>query len=345
MKTLLTRHSILSFKNGQESLNRVVLPPMASQTATTKGFVTSDTLEHYKRLSLSGAGIQFVEYTAIHPTGRGEPNQLGNYHDGHVEGLSQLSKVIKDSGALSGIQLVHNGAKSSSNLTKWPLWGASSVPVPIKGKELEIPMKVSLEQVELLKDWYISAVKRAYSAGFDIVELHAAHGYGLNQWLSPITNKRRDRYGGSLHNRSRLLREIITTIKALYPDKILAVRLAAQDHHPGGLTLGETQVLTRILESLGLDLLDISSGIGGWRRPEGIRGQGYLVDDAKQIKKVTSLPVIGVGGIKEGEFIDHILEHSMVDFAAVGRAILESPMKWNQDVMKRIEERGERLCV
>lgn len=332
---MINRHTAYKFKNGTSSQNRVVVPPMASQTADKEGFVTEDTVKHYCRLAQSRAGLIFVEYSYVHPTGKGEDNQLGIYTDAHIPGLKKISSAIHLSSALAALQLVHVGGKTSTELTRAPLMAPSAIPVPVKGWQPETPTAMTPEQIHEWVDWFVTAAGRAEGANFDIVELHAAHGYGLNQWLSPITNKRQDSFGGSIEGRSRLLLQIATKIKTTHPKLLLAVRLPAQDHMDGGLTVQEMAWVVSQLELVGTDIIDVSSGIGGWRRPNGRMGQGYLISDAEELKSHISIPVIGVGGIETGSFIDQILEAKKIDFAAVGRAILQDPANWGLNNLAR----------
>lgn len=324
----LDRLSSYKFKNGKIAPNRVVVPPMASQTADSEGHATKKTVEHYVNLASSGAGLIFVEYSHIHFSGKGEANQLAVDSDDKIMGLKKVASAIKENGALAGLQLVHVGGKTTTELTHGSFMAPSSIPVPVKGWEAEIPQAMTLDQIELWVQWFVQAAHRATLAGFDFVELHAAHGYGLNQWLSPITNQRQDEFGGSIARRAKLLFRIVTEIKNQIPDLLLAVRLPAQDHFIGGLSANEMVWVVKQLENLGVDLLDVSSGIGGWKRPEGHQGQGYLVPDAMLLKANISIPVIGVGGIETGSFIDELVSNHKVDFTAVGRAILSNPLSW-----------------
>jgi NADPH2 dehydrogenase len=326
----VNRHTPYRFRNGLLMKNRVIVPPMASQTADKNGFATDRTIEHYRRLGRSKAGLIFVEYSFIHQTGKGEALQLGADSDSNIPGLRQIASVLHQSSAIAGLQLVHVGGKTSTDLTGAPLMGPSAIAVPVKGWEPETPVPMSEEQIQNWTEWFVEAAGRAVAADFDFVELHAAHGYGFNQWLSPLTNKRTDSFGETIEGRSRLLLQIVAKIKATYPNILLSVRLPAQDHLDGGLRVGEMAWVVSQLEIIGVDLIDVSSGIGGWRRPEGRSGQGYLVADAAQLKAQTSVPVMGVGGIETGEFIDSILWTGQVDFAAVGRAILEDPESWSR---------------
>lgn len=325
-----SRFQTFEFKNGKTAQNRVVIPPMASQTADNNGFVTEATLQHYERLTEAKSGLIFVEYSYIHKSGRGELNQLGVDSSDKVEGLMKLASILKKHGSLVGLQLVHTGGKTTSEITGGPLLGASEVAVPVKGWQPDIPHSMKESEILELTNWYVDSAILVESAGFDLVELHAAHGYGLNQWLSPLTNQRSDSYGGSIENRSRLLLEIVKQIKQKAPNLLLTVRMPAQDHVHGGLDVQEMVCVASQLEILGVDLIDVSSGIGGWRRLDNRNNQGYLVDDAATLKTHLNIPVIGVGGIEAGDFIDQILQDKKVDFAAVGRAILKNPAVWGK---------------
>lgn len=310
--------------------NRVVIPAMASGTATEFGYVTDRTIAHYKALSQAQVGLIIVEYSYISPTGRSESNQLGIYSNEQIEGLAKLVTVIEASGAQAAIQLTHAGGKSETRFTGGELLGPSTVSVPVKDKMLEIPKEMSLNDIQNLKFDFVQAAIRAEKSGFKIIELHSAHGYGLNQWLSPITNKRMDRYGGTLENRCRLLFEIVAEIKQQRPNLLISVRLPGQDFYPDGLTTQECILIAQQLQVRGVSLINVSSGIGGWRRPESRAGEGYLIDEARDIQKSIDLPVIGVGGIKTKQYINMALAKGWISLAAVGRAILEDPEKWNR---------------
>lgn len=306
--------------------NRVIVPPMASQTADQMGYVTQNTIDHYVRLTKSNAAMVMVEYTYIHPSGRSEENQLGIDSDDHIKGLHILRERIEQQGTIAAIQLTHAGAKSNRNLTRGVLISPSGIAVPIKGEELEIPDKATQEEIDLLKNAFFAAAKRATSAGFKVIELHSAHGYGLNQWISPITNQRADRYGGHNNGRFLILLEIVKMIKEHLPQVVLSVRIPGMDHAPNGLTYQDTTNLATELELAGVDIINVSSGIGGWRRPGSRSGEGYLVEDAAIINRYVNIPVIGVGGIKSTEYINQSLTQSCFTLAAVGRAILNDPL-------------------
>lgn len=331
MKTLyLNRWTTLSLNRGQILRNRVVVPPMASETADLAGFVTTNTLEHYQRLTEANPSLLIVEYTYVHPTGRSEKNQLGIQSDDHIEGLSKISQLIRKSGALAGIQLSHGGGKSERQLTGGALMGPSAIAVPVKGQEMEIPDPMSKNEIEIWKTAFVAATHRAVAPGFDLIEIHSAHGYGLNQWLSPITNQREDEYGKDIKGRMRLLLEIIQTVRAQHPKLLISVRMPGQDFSEGGLTTFDTVVVAQVLEGAGVDILHVSSGIAGWRRSNTRKGEGYLVDEAARIQAAVNVPVIGVGGIQTGEYIDQALSARQFSLAAVGRAILQDPKTWHK---------------
>lgn len=335
MNDTINRFSPLSLQRGRRLVNRVVVPPMASETADEQGFATAKTLAHYARLARAGTGLVMVEYTFVHASGRSEPHQLGISSDGHVPGLARIARIIHEAGAVAGLQITHSGAKSSREMTGGPLMAPSAIAVPVRGREMEVPDAMGSAEIALWKDSFAAALRRAVVAGFDLVEFHAAHGYGLNQWLSPITNRRDDAYGLTLQGRSRLLFEVIEQARAAHPQLLLAVRMPGQDFFEGGLSTEDARWIARELESRGLDIIDVSSGIGGWRRMRERSGEGYLVAEAAAIQEVISLPVIGVGGIESGSFIDETLARGRLSLAAVGRALLKDPEDWGRRHLRR----------
>ncbi len=329
MKNLTThRLTPLKLTNQITLSNRIVVPPMASGTSDLNGFATQESVNHYTRLGTSQAGLVIVEYSFVHLSGRSEAHQLGINNDEQISGLARLAATIQHSGAVAGIQLTHAGGKTERIFSGGALQSPSGVIVPVKDRTLETPSEMALTEIKDWKDWFISAADRAVKAGFDLVELHAAHGYGLNQWLSPITNKRTDDYGGSIMKNSRIILEIVREIRSQHPGLLLSVRLPGQDFIDGGLTVSDAVLVAQELERTGVNIINISSGIGGWKRPGSRNGEGYLIEEAVMIQSQLSVPVIGVGGIESGAFIDHLVRNSKVSLAAVGRAILKDPASW-----------------
>ncbi|MEZ4271852.1 MAG: NADH:flavin oxidoreductase [Myxococcota bacterium] len=281
----------------------------------------------------SGAGLIFVEYSFVHASGRSEVNQLGISTGEHIDGLSRIAEIIHQSGAVAGIQLSHGGGKSHRELTGGKLLTPSGIAVPSQDAVQELPDVMDRADIEIWQSSFVDAARRGIAAGFDLIEFHSAHGYGLNQWLSPLTNQRQDAYGGSLENRSRMLLEIIAQVRSLFAQHALAARIPGQDFLPGGLGLGDMVWVAQRLQA-GLNLLDVSSGLGGWRRPRDHKGEGYLVAEASAIQQAVSIPVIGVGGIQSAEYIDHVIGKQQISLAAVGRAILADPQAFKQRILR-----------
>lgn len=331
MKTFpIDRYSPLRVSSEKTLRNRVVVPPMASQTADENGFVTEKTRNHYKRLAEAKPGLLIVEYTFIDKSGCSEESQLGIQTDAHIPGLRELARAIRASGALAGIQMTHGGGKSERSLTGGVLMGPSAIAVPVKDRQLEIPEAMTWADLEAWRRAFILAADRAVKAGFDLVEFHSAHGYGLNQWLSPLTNQRTDAYGVNLAGRMRLLLEIVTAVRARHPQLLISVRMPGQDFIEGGLRVEDSIQVAQALEAVGVNLIHVSSGIGGWRRPKERVGEGYLVAEATRIQAAVKIPVIGVGGIESGRYIDESLQLNRFSLAAVGRAILRNPKQWGE---------------
>ncbi|UPQ89819.1 NADH:flavin oxidoreductase [Vibrio sinaloensis] len=305
---------------------------MASQTATTNGLATAKTIEHYRNLTKSGAGLVMVEYSFVHPSGRSEPNQLGAHSDECIEGMMAIANVIHNAGAKAGFQLTHCGGKAQLHICP-NLMGPSGITVPAYDRALPQPREMTTDDIQIWIDSFVQAAIRVEKAGFDFVELHCAHGYGLNQVLSPITNQREDQYGGSLENRVRMIVDIIKAIRLNTRLEIM-VRVPGQDLYPQGLSQDDMVKVCQHFVTSGISIIDVSSGIGGWNRPKDRRGEGYLVSEAEYLKQATlGVPIIGVGGIETADYIENALEQSYFDLAAVGRAILRDPSRFAIDVM------------
>lgn len=335
MKTdQVSRFSELKFSNGKKMRNRIVIPPMASGTANPDGYATERTLSHYLKLAVAEPGLLIVEYSFVHLSGRSEEYQLGIQSDAHIADLSRLAQSIQSTGALAGIQITHAGAKTERGLTDGRLMAPSDLAVPVKDRQLERPQAMTISEIKIWQKAFSDAVDRAVQAGFDVVEFHSAHGYGLNQWLSGITNQRTDEYGCTLQGRMRLLLEIITAARQKYPCQLFSVRIPGQDFIEGGLSLSDSIEIAKALQKAGVDMIHVSSGIGGWRRPGHRNGEGYLVAEAEKIQAALEIPVIGVGGIETGVFIDESLQKGRFSLAAVGRAILKDPQAWCEQNIK-----------
>lgn len=305
--------------------NRICIPPMVVWAATEEGLVTDYILDHYR--SLQGAGLTIVEATAVAPEGRLARRQIGAFREEHLPGLTALAEAIAASGSVPGIQIHHAGRQTSKeNTFGLELVAPSSITT---GKDM--PMALDKEGINALLQSFAEAADRVVRAGFRVVEIHGAHGYLISQFLSPAANHRTDIYGGELENRARFALEALALVrKAVGKRALLSMRLGVVDSAPGGLTLAEGIQVARWLETLGIDLLHVSSGIGGI--PEGVKPESSpyspLLHLAQSVKRHVKIPVIGVGGIRTPEQAEQALADNMADLIAVGKAHLADP-KWS----------------
>lgn len=300
--------------------NRIIIPPIVRSLADSDGNTTQQLIDEYALFAKSGASMLVVEAAYVMDNGKitNFPH-LGITSDAQIEGLSKIASVIRKEGIPAILQLVHAGRMSFSN---------PFAPSPIPYENLEIPKEMTQDDIEKVKKAYKDAVKRAMDAGFDGVELHNAHGYLLSQFLSPAANKRTDDYGGSLENRSRLLFELVDIAKkTMSSGKMLSVRFGACDMVYGGLKLSEGVQVAKMLESKGVDLLDISIGIpqsklGGsqTRKP-----MNFTVFSAR-IKEAVSIPVAVAGKITTKAQVELVIESDKADLVALCRAILADPL-------------------
>ncbi|UAL45048.1 NADH:flavin oxidoreductase [Shewanella inventionis] len=327
------RFTPLTLTSGLTLKNRIVVPPMASQTADENGLATPATIAHYQHLAQSGAGLVMVEYSHVNLAGRSEPNQLGAHDNACLVGLSQIATTLHKADVKTGLQITHCGGKDSAGISA-DVMGPTGITVPAYDRVLPTPRAMTMDDIKQWQQDFVAAAIRADKAGFDLVEIHCAHGYGINQWLSPLTNQRKDIYGGKLENRARILIEIVTQIKQAAPRLVVMTRIPGQDGYPGGLSHADMAQVSQWLVAAGVEILNVSSGIGGWNRPKDKRGEGFLVEDAAPLTGKTTAAVIGVGGIESVDYIETILATKQVDLVAVGRAILAGPSEFAHRVMQ-----------
>jgi len=273
-----------------ELKNRIVLPPMATTKSRDDGAVTDSVVEHYVKMAQGGVGLIIVEHAYVLPSGKASEKQLGIYQDELLPGLRQLAQAIHQSGSKVGIQINHAGSRTSAEVIDMQPLAPTNVPVP--GDE-EVPRPASADELEEISSAFASAARRTVQAGFDLVEIHGAHGYLLGQFLSPYTNRRDDLYGGSFENRCCFPLEVVRKIRQVIgQDFILLYRLGADDLVPGGLTIGESARFAPLLADAGVDCIDVSGGLGG-SAPDHLQSTpGYFVPLAKAIKEVVDIPVI-----------------------------------------------------
>jgi len=307
-----------------ELRNRIVMPPMLSCKATLKGHVTDEMIEHYARRA-ADLGLQIIEATAISRTSLGIRSQLRLDSDQRIRGFKRLVNAVHQEGTPIAVQLGHVGGAGRSEVCGCQPLAPSDLMVPNKGQE--IPRAMTVSDIEEVIEDFAQATLRACEAGFDAVELHGAHGYLLNQFLSPLCNKRNDKYGGSLKNRIRLpLRIMISIRRELGSNYPVLYRLGAEDMLQGGLTLEEGVQAATVLAEEGVDVIDVSGGLVGHLNPAN-DDPGFFVPQATAVKRAVKIPVIGVGGIKTAAEADAIIRSGQADLVAVGRAMLKDP-KW-----------------
>lgn len=316
--------------------NRIVVSPMAQYSATTDGLATDWHLVHYGNLSLSGAALVIVEATAVLPEGRVSPNCLGLWDDAQVDGLRRIVDFARRPNAsYMGIQLAHAGRKASvaqpwkggAALSEadggWKMWGASATPYPGRDE----PISPDADDLQHIAESYLAALKRADEAGFDLVELHAAHGYFLNTFLSPLSNFRDDQWGGDIEGRMRYPLEIFRRLRAAWPEhKPMGVRLSVTDWVQGGWDIASSVVFAKRLKALGCDYVAISSG--GISPDQKITvGPGYQVPAAAQVRAQSGMPVMAVGMLSDPSVANSVLTEEQADLVAIGRGMLFNP-RW-----------------
>ena len=272
-----------------------------------------------------------MEHSYVLLNGKVSLNQLGIWSDELIPGLTTLVKAVHKHRIPVAIQITHGGGKATSSLIGTQPVGPSPVPL-----FKEVPRELSVREIDDVVDAFGTAARRAVEAGFDAIEIHGAHGFLLNQFLSPLTNKRRDTYGGSLENRARFPLRVVERVRKEVGRTVpLVYRLGVDDFTAGGLSLETTTVFAKMLVQSSIDAIDISGGLGG-PNPPGLKGEGYLIPYAEAIKKVVSVPVIGVGGVTDAAFADRAVNEGKVDLVAVGRALLVDP-EWAVKAVKALK--------
>ncbi len=309
--------------------NRLAMSPMCQYSATEDGQVTDWHLLHYPTRALGGVGLVLVEATAVLPEGRISPFDLGIWSEAHLPGLSELARRIREAGAVAGIQLAHAGRKAGTarpweggEPLGWRVVGPSPIPF---AEGYPVPEALTEEGMERVLEAFVEGAKRAIRAGFQVVELHMAHGYLLSSFLSPLSNRREDLYGGSRENRMRFPLRVAEAVRAVIPPELpLLVRVSATDWGEGGWGLEDTLAFAEALKALGVDLLDLSSGgvVPGVRIPA---APGFQVPFADAVRKRVGLATGAVGLITTPEQAETILQAGSADLVLLGRVLLRDP--------------------
>lgn len=312
--------------------NRIGMSPMCQYSAID-GLVNDWHFVHYGTRAVGGAGLIIVEATAVAPEGRISPSDLGLWNDEQAAGLQILTELIHEHGAVSGIQIGHAGRKASHDLPAnggkqlqmnnggWTTVSPSAIPFDPSEIQPEVLDNAAIKKI--ISQFKESAL-RAKHAGFNVLEIHGAHGYLIHQFLSPLSNHRTDQYGGGFENRIRFLLEVVTAIQTVWPNDLpLFVRLSATDWVEGGWTVEETVKLCTILKAMGVDLIDCSSGGNIYNAKINLE-PGYQVRFSESVRK-TGILTSAVGLITTVEQVSSVLENEQADLVLLGRVLLRNP--------------------
>jgi len=324
--------SSLSIK-GVTLRNRIVVSPMC-QYSSVDGFANDWHLVHLGSRAIGGASLIIQEATAVSPEGRITPADQGIYKDEHIEKLQSINRFIHQHDSVAGIQLAHAGRKAScatpgnggkqlkSDGGSWRTIAPSAIAF---NPDDDAPQALDTDGIKKIIGDFKAAARRAVQAGYKVVELHAAHGYLVHQFLSPLSNHRTDNYGGSFENRIRLLMEIVNAVKEVWPQNLpLLVRISATDWADGGWNVEEAVQLSALLKQAGVDLIDCSSG-GLVPYAKIPLGPGYQVAFAERIKRETGILTGAVGMITEVQQAEDILTNEQADLIFIARASLRDP--------------------
>ncbi|MGY1452737.1 NADH:flavin oxidoreductase/NADH oxidase [Streptomyces sp. SS8] len=318
--------------------NRVWMSPMCQYSAEPAGEdagVAGDWhLAHYAARATGGTGLIMVEATAVSPEGRISSGDLGLWNDRQVRALRRVTDFVKERGAVAGVQLAHAGRKASTD-APWrggaPLDAGHGGWQPVAPSALPfaeghpVPQEMDRERIDDVVGRFADAARRALAAGFEVAEIHGAHGYLLHEFLSPLSNRRTDAYGGSFENRTRLALRVVDAVRQVWPEDLpLFFRVSATDWTEGGWSPEETVRLAALLREHGVDLLDVSSGgaVPGARIPV---GPGYQIPLAARVRAEAGLPVAAVGLITEPEQAEKTIANGEADAVFLGRELLRDP--------------------
>ncbi|AND41341.1 NADPH dehydrogenase NamA [Cytobacillus oceanisediminis] len=307
--------------------NRIVMAPMCMYSSHNEdGMVENWHRTHYTSRAVGQVGLIILEATAVTPQGRISPQDLGIWNDDHIAGLKELTGLMKEHGALAGIQLAHAGRKATVE-------GEILAPSAIAFNEkMKTPKEMTKEEVSETVEAFKKGAERAKKAGFEVIEIHAAHGYLINEFLSPLSNKRSDEYGGSAENRYRFLREVIEAVKTVWGGPLF-VRVSAHDYHDEGLTAEDYAEMGKWMKEQGVDLIDVSSGAVVPARINSY--PGYQVKFSETIKEGANIQTGAVGLITSGLQAEEILQNGRADLIFIARELLRDPY-WPRTAAKEL---------
>jgi 2,4-dienoyl-CoA reductase-like NADH-dependent reductase (Old Yellow Enzyme family) len=317
--------------------NRIVMSPMCMYSAGLDGRATDWHLAHYAARAVGGAGLLISEATAVEARGRISTADLGLWDDAQIEPVARIVRLVQAQGAAMAVQLAHAGRKAWSPARGQgpePAVAPSALPFDDGWQR---PQVLSANEIESLVAAWGAAASRALQAGFDAVEVHAAHGYLCHEFLSPLSNHRDDEYGGDLAGRARFLLRVVEAVRQAWPEgRPLIVRISATDWVEGGLTADDQVIVARELKGRGVDVVDCSSGGVVPAVPPGV-GAGYQVPFAEKIRREAGIATLAVGLISAAQMADEIVRNGRADLVALGRELLRHPY-WALDAARILRQ-------
>ena len=314
--------------------NRVAMSPMCMYTAGEDGLATDWHLAHYLSRAVGGVGLIVTEATSVEARGRISPNDLGLWDDAQIAPLARIARLCHLQGAAMGTQLAHAGRKAwSATKGVGPAQPVAPSAVPFDA-DWVTPQELTRAEIDAIVSAFRASAQRALAAGLDVIEIHSAHGYLLHQFLSPLSNRRADEYGGSLENRARMLLRGVDAVREVWPEsQPLLVRLSCTDWVQGGLTVDDQVQVARWLKAHGVDMIDCSSGGNAPVAPP--TGPGYQVPFAEKIRREAGIATMAVGLISPPELAEEIVRNGRADVVALGRELLRHPY-WPLDAARAL---------
>ncbi|MFL0266765.1 NADPH dehydrogenase NamA [Candidatus Clostridium radicumherbarum] len=299
--------------------NRIVMAPMCMDSADNYGNVNSWHFIHYGTRAVGGTGLIILEATAVESRGRITDKDLGIWQDSHIKPLKEIVDECKKHGAKMGIQLAHAGRKCEV--------GTEDIIAPSSiafNEKYKTPIEMSKEDIKRVISSFKDGARRAREAGFDVIEIHGAHGYLINEFMSGLTNKRTDEYGGSKENRARFLMEVIKAVREEWPMELpLILRVSTVEYAAGGNNPEDTAEIINFVKEAGIDIINVSSG--GVVQAHINTYPGYQIGFAEKIKKLTSLPVVAGGLVTSPLMAEEIIQNNRADLVYLGRELLRNP--------------------
>ncbi len=316
--------------------NRLVLPPIATARCDDNGLVNDAILDYYDEKTRGGwLGLAIIEHSFIAPEGRRRQKQLSAATDAAIPGLHRLAETVQRNGTPVILQINHTGSAADPSVTGLPAIGPSAVRHPTSAAGGTVPDEMTPGDIARIVEVFRQAARRGREAGFDGVEIHSAHGYLLNQFYSPLTNRRQDAYGGDVAGRVKIHLEVIEAVRAeVGPEYPVLLRLGACDYLPGGSVTEDAVAAARLFVAAGVDIIDITGGMIGYDIP-GVREPGWFAPVAAAVRAAIPAPVILTGGISDAGTAERLLAEGKADLIGVGRAMVKDS-EWAEKAVRSL---------